>query len=62
MRVRERAARIYYRCSTRREGGASPVGDFHELAGDLTREQLNIDPCQCGARVGKAARERDPRS
>ena len=38
------------------------MGDFHELAGDLTREQLNSDPYQCGARVGKAARERDPRS
>jgi len=38
------------------------VGDFHELVGDLTREQLNSDPYQCGARVGKAARERDPRS
>lgn len=38
------------------------MGDFHELAGDLTREQLNSDPYQCGVRVGKAARERDPRS
>jgi hypothetical protein len=38
------------------------VGDFHEFVGDLTREQLNNDPYQCGARVGKAARERDPRS
>lgn len=38
------------------------MGDFHELAGDLTREQLNSDPYQCGARVGKAARERDSRS
>lgn len=38
------------------------MGDFHELAGNLTREQLNSDPYQCGARVGKAARERDPRS
>lgn len=38
------------------------MGDFHELAGDLMREQLNSDPYQCGARVGKAARERDPRS
>ena len=38
------------------------MGDFHEIAGDLTREQLNSDPYQCGARVGKAARERDPRS
>lgn len=37
------------------------MGDFHELAGDLTREQLNSDPYQCGARVGKAARERGPR-
>lgn len=38
------------------------MADFHELVGDLTREQLNSDPYQCGARVGKAARERDPRS
>lgn len=38
------------------------MGDFHELAGDLTREQLNGDPYQYGVRVGKAARERDPRS
>lgn len=38
------------------------MGDFHELAGNLTREQLNSDPYQCGVHVGKAARERDPRS
>lgn len=38
------------------------MSDFHWLAGDLTREQLNSDPYQCGVRVGKAARERDPRS
>lgn len=38
------------------------MGYFHELAGDLTREQLNSDPYQCGVRVGKVARERDPRS
>ena len=38
------------------------MGDFHELTGDLTREQLNSNPYQCGARVGKAAREREPRS
>lgn len=38
------------------------MGDFHELVGDLTREQLNSDPYWCGVRVGKAARERDPRS
>lgn len=38
------------------------MGDFHELVGDLTREQLNSDPYQCGVHVGKAARERDPRS
>lgn len=38
------------------------MGDFHELAGDLTREQLNSDPYQYGVHVGKAARERDPRS
>lgn len=38
------------------------MGDFHELAVDLTREQLNSDPYQCGVHVGKAARERDPRS
>ena len=38
------------------------MGDFHELVGDLTREQLNSDPYQCGVHVGKDARERDPRS
>ena len=38
------------------------MGDFHELVGDLTREQLNSDPYQCGVHVGKVARERDPRS
>lgn len=38
------------------------MGVFHELVGDLTREQLNSDPYQCGVRVGKAARERDTRS
>lgn len=38
------------------------MGDFHELVGDLTREQLNSDPYQCGVHVGKTARERDPRS
>lgn len=38
------------------------MGDFHEIVGDLTREQLNSDPYQCGVRVGKVARERDPRS
>lgn len=38
------------------------MGVFHELAGDLTREQLHGDPYQCGVRVGKAAHERDPRS
>lgn len=38
------------------------MGDFHELAGDWTREQLNSDPYQYGVHVGKAARERDPRS
>lgn len=38
------------------------MGDFHELTGDLTREQLNNGPYQCGVRVGKAARERNPRS
>jgi hypothetical protein len=38
------------------------VGDFHEIVGDLTREQLNSDPYQCGVHVGKVARERDPRS
>lgn len=38
------------------------MGDFHELTGDLTREQLNSDPYQCGVHVGKVARERDPRS
>lgn len=38
------------------------MGDFHEIVGDLTREQLNSDPYQCGVHVGKVARERDPRS
>lgn len=37
------------------------MGDFHELTGDLTREQLNGDQYQCGVRVGKAVRERYPR-
>ena len=36
------------------------MGDFYELAGDLTREQLNGDAYQCGVEVGKAARERYP--
>lgn len=38
------------------------MGDFHELAGDLTREQLNDSPYWRGVDVGRAARERDPRS
>lgn len=38
------------------------MGDFHELAGDLTREQLNDSPYWRGFDVGRAARERDPRS
>lgn len=38
------------------------MGDFHELAGDLTREQLNDSPHWRGVDVGRAARERDPRS
>lgn len=38
------------------------MGDFHELAGDLTREQLNDSPYWRGVDVGGAARERDPRS
>lgn len=38
------------------------MGDFHELAGDLTREQLNGDAYWHGLDVGRAARERDPRS
>lgn len=38
------------------------MGDFHELAGDLTREQLNDSPYWRGIDVGRAARERDPRS
>lgn len=36
------------------------MGDFHERTGDLTREQLNSDPYQCGVYVGKAVRERYP--
>lgn len=38
------------------------MGDFHELAGDLTREQLNGDAYWRGLDVGRAARELDPRS
>ncbi len=38
------------------------MGDFHELAGDLTREQLNDSPYWRGVDVGRAARERDLRS
>ena len=38
------------------------MGDFHELAGDLTRGQLNDSPYWRGVDVGRAARERDPRS
>ena len=38
------------------------MGDFHELTGDLTREQLNSDPYWRGIDVGRAARERYPRS
>ena len=38
------------------------MGDFHEIAGDLTREQLNDSPYWRGVDVGRAARERDPRS
>jgi hypothetical protein len=38
------------------------VGDFHELTGDLTREQLNGDAYWRGIDVGRAARERYPRS
>lgn len=37
------------------------MGDFHELAGDLTREQLNSDPYCRGVDVGRFARERYPR-
>lgn len=37
------------------------MGDFHELVGDLTREQLNSDPYQCGVGVGRAVCERYPR-
>ena len=36
------------------------MGDFHWLAGDLTREQLNSEPYWRGVDVGKAARERYP--
>lgn len=38
------------------------MGDFHELAGDLTREQLKGDAYWRGLDVGRAARELDPRS
>ena len=38
------------------------MGDFHELAGDLTREQLNGDAYWRGVDVGRAARECYPRS
>ena len=38
------------------------MGDFHELTGDLTREQLNGDAYWRGIDVGRAARERYPRS
>lgn len=58
--VSEYATRIDCRYSTRREGGALPVGNFHEIAGDLTREQLNSDMYWCGVDVGRAARERYP--
>lgn len=37
------------------------MGDFHEIVGDLTREQLNSDPYQCGVDVGRAVFERYPR-
>lgn len=37
------------------------MGDFHELAGDLTREQLNSDPYWRGVDVGRFVRERYPR-
>lgn len=37
------------------------MGDFHELAGDLTREQLNNDPYWCGVDVGRVVCERHPR-
>lgn len=37
------------------------MGVFHELVGDLTREQLNSDPYQCGVDVGRAVCERYPR-
>lgn len=37
------------------------MGDFHELAGDLTREQLHDSPYWRGVDVGGAARERYPR-
>lgn len=38
------------------------MGDFHELAGGLTREQLKGDAYWRGIDVGRAARERYPRS
>lgn len=37
------------------------MGDFHELAGDLTHERLNDDPYWRGVDVGKDVRERYPR-
>ena len=37
------------------------MDDFHELAGDLTREQLHDSPYWRGVNVGGAARERYPR-
>ena len=37
------------------------MGVFHELVGDLTREQLNSDTYQCGVDVGRAVCERYPR-
>lgn len=38
------------------------MGDFHELVGDLTREQLKGDAYWRGIDVGRVARERYPRS
>lgn len=59
--MRERVTRIYCRYSTRRKGGASPVGDFHWLAGDLTHERLDENPYERGVDVGRFVRERYPR-
>lgn len=37
------------------------MGDFHWLAGDLTHERLDENPCERGVDVGRFVRERYPR-